>query len=72
VVANKGAIRKKSENESFQKTFKTLARLKEVVLLHPSRDTEHVVNRDEKQEEHVPRHIELTAVLEDLKTKRKK
>jgi predicted solute-binding protein len=67
VVALFGYIRKKVENESFQKLQKTLARLKEVVLLHPLRETDTVSQtRRKKQEEHVPRHIELTAVLREI------
>jgi ribonuclease P protein component len=67
VALNKGAIRRKAK-ESFQNFQKTLARLK-VVLLPAERHTNCESNETKKQEEHVPRHIELTAVLRDLKTK---
>jgi hypothetical protein len=56
---------KKKGNESFQKISKKHLRdWKEVVLLHPLRETCYRDWGEKKQEEHVPRHIELTAVLE--------
>jgi hypothetical protein len=59
---------KKSENESFQK--KHLRNKKE--LYYPFERHEHCESNEvKKKEEHVPRHIELTAVLRDLKTKNK-
>ena len=43
---------------------------KEVVLLHPLRETRKVIIEAKKQEEHVPRHIELTAVSSERRDKR--
>jgi hypothetical protein len=45
--------------------------MKRSCTLHPLRETLNMVKQTKKQEEHVPRHIELTAVLRDLKTKNK-
>jgi hypothetical protein len=42
-------------------------RLKKLYFAPASRDTQTLwVERGEKQEEHVPRHIELTAVLREI------
>jgi hypothetical protein len=66
VALIKGAIRKKG-NESFQKTFKTLEIEKKLYFAPASRHADTVSQtRRKKQEEHVPRHIELTAVLREI------
>ena len=65
-------IREEKRNEIFsKKLFKTLARLKRSCTFAPaSRDTRCGLTETKKQEEHVHRHIELTAVLrETLKQK---
>ena len=50
------------KNLFFKKTFQKACQLKKkLLLLHPL--TERLVR---KQEEHVPRHIELTAVLREI------
>jgi hypothetical protein len=61
------AIRKKKK-KSFQKTFKKHLRdWKEVVLCTRfERHADTVSQTRRKQEEHVPRHIELTAVLREI------
>jgi hypothetical protein len=63
-----GAIRKKS-GQSFQKNFQNTCEIeKKLYFCTASRDNTVSQTRRKKQE-HVPRHIELTAVLRDLKTK---
>jgi hypothetical protein len=65
VALNKGY--KKEGNESFQKNFQKTLMKKEVVLCTRfERHADTVSRTTKKQEEHVPRHIELTAVLEIL------
>jgi hypothetical protein len=67
VALNKG-YKKKKENESFQKNFqKHLRETKELYFYLPLQNTRHCEsNETKKQEEHVPRHIELTAVLREI------
>jgi hypothetical protein len=51
-----------------KKTFqKNTCEIERSCTLHPLRETRrHCESNDEKQEEHVPRHIELTAVLREI------
>jgi hypothetical protein len=63
-----GAIRKKKKKKrKFSKLSKNTCEIKKLC----TRFEKHVTceSGEKKQEEHVPRHIELTAVLRDLKTK---
>jgi hypothetical protein len=68
VALNKGAMERK-KTKVFKKLSKNTCEIeKEVVLLHPLRETRRHCESNEvkKQEEHVPRHIELTAVLREI------
>jgi hypothetical protein len=58
----------KERNESFSKLSKHLQKKLYFCTLRDHADT---VDRTRRKKEHVPRHIELTAVLRDLKTKNK-
>ena len=62
----------KNETKVFILFHKKACKIRKwVVLLHPLRET-HCVRKSEKQEWHVHRHIELTAVLSQDKTKKKR
>jgi hypothetical protein len=64
-------IRKREESERliFQKNFKIFLPVKKkLLLLHPLWET----TKSEKQKEHVPRHIELTAVSKEISRQKNK
>ena len=60
--------RKKKETKNFQKNFpKHLRDKKRSCTFAPAlRETLNALNKGKKQEEHVLRHIELTAVLREI------
>lgn len=62
----------KKRNESFYIISQKACKIRKwVVLLHPLQET-HCVRKSKIQEWHVHRHIELTAVLSQDKTKKKR
>jgi hypothetical protein len=60
--------REEKENKNFQKNFKNFLPVKKrsCTFAPALKDTRCVLNKTRKQEEHVPRHIELTAVLKEI------
>ena len=54
--------RRKKKKYFSKKLFKTLARTKRIATFAPAKRK----NGETKKEEHVPRHIELTAVLREI------
>jgi hypothetical protein len=66
-LLNKGAIRKRG-TKVFKKTFKNTCEIEKKLYFCTrfERHADTVSQTRRKQEEHVPRHIELTAVLREI------